>query len=615
MDKGKTWIREQSELVMMIAAIMAANLLFFNQQGWKMNPVYIALTAVLFFLGIRQASGKRGVFREPRVWQGSLCMGLLFALMIVVGAKINPGSGAQDLSLEFGAFHVSDILWLCFYLILGTLLFFNIYLLSENAKIGNGLKTKGKYGGTEKSWVMYGMILALAWLPIWIIYYPGIMPEDATVSIAMVIGELPWDNHFPVFYSLIVGAFIFVGYCLHNLNLGIAFYSLVQLLTMAAGLGFFLSWLQKKGLKKVYIYLCLAYFAAAPIFGNYAIVMWKDPWFSGVLILLVMFLYDHVALDRQSFLETKRLCYYAGLILLMCLLRNNGIYIAILMNICLLIIYSRQMKRVFAPLIGSIVLVYLITGPVYMYTVSAQNEFVESVGIPLQQMARTVVMGGDMNEKEEHFLNELLPIDKYGQYYNPFLADPIKWAPEFNEKFLDTHKKEFFETWFSMLHKNLDKYVEQYLMGTFGYWHIGRDTNYELMKQEVADNTWGMHQTSPVETYFGYPMKQVLGGKYDYIATGLLIWMLLFDAVLCWMKRQSGYIVPLLIMIGNWMTLMVATPTAFGVRYIYVCVLGLPLLLIYPWLVPGRGKDKPENSIGKGGGRNHRVPREGTLAG
>lgn len=117
--------------------------------------------------------------------------------------------------------------------------------------------------------------------------------------------QMPWDNHYPVFYSLIIGGFLLVGYLLNNLNLGVALYSLAQLLSMAWGLGFFLEWLQKKGVKKSIIYLSLCYFAAFPLFGNYAIVMWKDPWFSIVLLMLGMFLYDHVVVDHASFPEKK----------------------------------------------------------------------------------------------------------------------------------------------------------------------------------------------------------------------------------------------------------------------------------------------------------------------
>ena len=89
-------------------------------------------------------------------------------------------------------------------------------------------------------------------------------------------------------------------------------------------------------------------------------------------------------------------------------------------------------------------------------------------------------------------------------------------------------------------------------------------------------------------------MKEKLSAKYDYISTGLLVWIVLFDVILCWMKKRSEYILPFMIFVGNWATLMIATPTAFGVRYVYICVLGLPLLLIYGFMIPERKEMKDD---------------------
>lgn len=585
MEKVKTFFRKNDGLAAIMISIVCSNILFFSQKGWLMNPVYIAVTAIVFYVGLRYAWARRSAFLSGRVWQGSLLLGALFSAMVVVGFKID------SWNVEFGAFHIVDFFYFVFYLLVGCLLFFDLYLLSEDKKVSGFIKPIGKSDEKEskKNWLIYSLLLLLAWIPVFITYYPGIMPEDASVSVAICTGMLPWDNHFPVFYTLILGTLVYIGDCLlHDVNLGIALYSVVQMLIMAGGLGYLLYWLQKKGLRKGYIYLGLAYFAAAPMFGNYAIVMWKDPWFSGLLILLAIFLYEHTVEDRLSFLEIRNLLYYGALIVLMCLMRNNGIYIAVLLTLCLIFIYRKELKRVLAVLLGSLLLVWVITGPIYKYVFSAENVFVESIGIPLQQMARTVVMSGEMDEKDREFMDSLLPLEKYQEYYSPYLVDYIKWAPEFDTPYLDAHKDEFFKTWWSMLKKNFGIYVEQYLMGTYGYWHIGGDTNYELVKVEVTGNEWGMYQSSPFENLLGYPMKETLNAKYDYIATGLLIWAVLVNAVLCWMKKRGNYIIPLLGMIGNWLTLMVATPTAFGVRYIFVCVIGLPLLAAYPWLMPGR---------------------------
>lgn len=450
-------------------------------------------------------------------------------------------------------------------------------------------KPKRKF--SRKCWLLFAGILAVCWIPIWIIYFPGIVPDDATISIAMFLGDMPWDNHFPVFYSLIVGLCLKIGDLFLDYNAGVALYSFFQLGSMALILGRMLEWMRSKGVHKILVYFGLAYFGAVPFFGNYAIVMWKDPWFCGVMLLLGMFLYDHVVEDRNSFLQKKNLGIYSGMSILMSLLRNNGVYIVILTSLCLVVLYRKEIKKIAAVSVCTVALIYFVTGPVYMAVFSAENLFVESVGIPLQQMARVVEENGKIGEEEEEFLDNLMPMEKYLEYYNPYLVDPIKWAPEFNTDYLNANKGEFFKTWFSLLKSNFGIYVEQYLMGTYGFWHIGGDTPYEFVKTEIAGNDWGIYQSQFFENKLGYFIQEELGNKYDFLPSGLFVWLLLYDIVLCWMKRKALYILPLTGMIGNWLTLMIATPTAFGIRYIYILVIAVPLLLVYPWLA-GRQKEK-----------------------
>ncbi len=583
----KNFLRGKSDIFFLILAITIANLVFFHQESWLMNPVYIALFSILIYIGLKFAWKYSGRLKSARILGGTLLLGILFSLMVVAGHKIHADSAA------FLPFTVADVFWFLLYFLAGCLLFFDLYLISVDSKIRNGMTMEvlpvSKWN--KKNWLLYSIILFIAWIPSLVTYFPGIVPDDATVSMAIVFGEMPWDNHFPVFYTLVVGGFLFVGHCLNDYNISIALYSVFQMLIMAAILGHLMEWLEQKGIKKILIYLGLAYFAAAPVFGNYAVVMWKDPVFSGILILLTLLLIDHVVIKPDSFLDKKILICYSGLIILASLMRNNGIYIGILLSAGLLIVYRKRIKRVLITSVVSLGLVWFITGPVYEHVFSAENVFVESIGIPLQQMARVVIEDGKMTEEEKAFMNHLLPLEKYQDYYWPFLADPVKWAPEFDTEYLDSHKTEFFKVWLSMLTKNFDIYVKQYLMGTYGFWHIGGETNYEFVKTDIAKNWWGMYQSQPFENRLGYPMQEKLAERYDYISTGLLVWILLFDIVLCWMRKKSIYMIPLLVLAGNWITLMAASPTAFGVRYIYVLVIGLPLMLLYPWLLRGSSRE------------------------
>ena len=583
----KNFLRGKSDIFFLILAITLANLVFFHQESWLMNPVYIALFSILIYIGLKFAWKNSGRLKSARILGGTLLLGILFSLMVVAGHKIHADSAA------FLPFTAADVFWFLLYFLAGCLLFFDLYLISVDSKIRNGMTMEvlpaSKWN--KKNWLLYSIILFIAWIPSLVTYFPGIVPDDATVSMAIVFGEMPWDNHFPVFYTLVVGGFLFVGHCLNDYNISIALYSVFQMLIMAAILGHLMEWLEQKGIKKILIYLGLAYFAAAPVFGNYAVVMWKDPVFSGILILLTLLLIDHVVIKPDSFLYKKILICYSGLIILASLMRNNGIYIGILLSAGLLIVYRKRIKRVLITSVVSLGLVWFITGPVYEHVFSAENVFVESIGIPLQQMARVVIEDGKMTEEEKAFMDHLLPLEKYQDYYWPFLADPVKWAPEFDTEYLDSHKTEFFKVWLSMLTKNFDIYVKQYLMGTYGFWHIGGETNYEFVKTDIAKNWWGMYQSQPFENRLGYPMQEKLAERYDYISTGLLVWILLFDIVLCWMRKKSIYMIPLLVLAGNWITLMAASPTAFGVRYIYVLVIGLPLMLLYPWLLRGSSRE------------------------
>lgn len=590
MKKIKELLDDNIQGVFLVVGIAMANLVFFQQESWKMDPVKIALLSLGFFYLLRIFTDQMGKITDIREKTGILLLGLLFGLMVVVGQKIRVEERI------FESISWSDLVWLAFYTWTGILLFMGLYRFCSKRKIGGYpvvSLTKKKFN--RKRWLLFAGLLALCWLPVWIIYFPGIVPDDATISIAMFLGDMPWDNHYPVFYSLIIGVCLKIGDLFLDYNAGVALYSFLQLGTMALILGRTLEWLRSKGIHKVLVYFGLAFFGAVPFFGNYAIVMWKDPWFCGIMLLLGMFLYDHVAEDRNSFLKKRNLGIYSGMSILMSLLRNNGVYIVILISLCLLFLYRKEIKKVAAVTIATVAAVYIVTGPVYMAVFSAENLFVESVGIPLQQMVRVVVEKGEIGEEEEEFLNGLMPMDKYQEYYNPFLVDPVKWAPEFHTDYLNAHKGEFFKTWFSLLKSNFGIYVEQYLMGTYGFWHIGGDLPYEFVKTEIVGNDWGIYQNQFFENHLGYFIQQELGNKYAFLPSGLFVWLLLYDIVLCWMKRKSIYILPLAGMIGNWLTLMIATPTAFGIRYIYILVIAVPLLLAYPWLAL-RQQEKERNT-------------------
>ena len=156
----------------------------------------------------------------------------------------------------------------------------------------------------------------------------------------------------------------------------------------------------------------------------------------------------------------------------------------------------------------------------------------------------------------------------------------------------------------SLLEKNLDIYVEQYFMGTTGFWRIGAERTNEFVKLEVDENPYGIYEDSPLGEKLSEEIKDKIETALDKLPMGVYIWLMFFDLLYCVVKRKYKYVTMLLPMLGNWGTLMIATPTAFGLRYIWINVIALPLMLLIPFIL-ARNDQKQSNRSGR------KIPEKG----
>ena len=398
------------------------------------------------------------------------------------------------------------------------------------------------------------------------------------------------ENDDAVLYTCFIGGCMKVGEFNHESNTGILLYCLFQIAVCSWTYASFLMWLKKQGIKQIIVFLSFLYFALYPVFAIYSITLWKDPMFSCALLWMISLLVEFCTCRCK--IPWKRLFLFSVAVILKGLLRNNGIYIFVLIFLGMLLFLKENRKRVMAVVLPAIIAIYMITGPFYENVLDAHPRFVESIGIPLQQMARVVTEDGEMNAEEKEFLFSLLPEDKWDEYYQPFLVDPIKWSSEFDTKYLNSHKKLFLKTWLSLLPKNLDLYVEQYFMGTTGFWRIGKDRTNEFVKLKVEENPYGIYTDSPL----GKEKSEEIKGKIEKtlvkLPMGVYIWLMFLNLLYCVTEKKYKYMIALLPMIGNWGTLMIATPTAFGLRYIWINVVAFPLLLLFPFILAQTGHAK-----------------------
>ncbi len=408
------------------------------------------------------------------------------------------------------------------------------------------------------------LLMLIAWLPYILTLYPGVVNTDANNSISQIIwyGH-PNSSHFPVFYTLYLGLFCKLGLAVSNINIGIMAYSVVQTIILATTLSYTLLFLYRRKLRVWLIVIFALFYAFLPLFPIYAMNVNKDVLFTCALMWIAI-----LFADRRGSLALMLAC------LATMLFRNNGLYIVV--GIAIFgTLASKEAKRILIPTIASICIYAALTISV-THIWDIRGDYKENMGIPLQQLAAVISDGSELPEPDEQLLYQILPQDTWKSEYAPCLADNIKWADGFNSDLFDSNKKGFLTAWVHGLVRYPGKYIEAYIMETFGYWVPFVQDSYGYADTITFDGGFGIENTDLYQRITGKAIS-VTPQKY-FVESGTLFWIMMLCLTLIFVKdsKQSLVFLPALL---NWVTIMIATPVAFSLRYVYVLLVGLPLFM------------------------------------
>ena len=424
------------------------------------------------------------------------------------------------------------------------------------------------------------ILILLAWLPYLLALSPGSVLEDSLDSVSQILDpSVPVNNHHPVLYTLYVGIFVKAGLFLGNINIGVFLYSVVQAGVMAGTIAYTIMIMCRKAIPVLFTGAAMIWYMFMPFFPDYAMTMWKDPIFSCALLWMSLLLME-LAEEKEKICSRRWLIKYMAVCLITAFFRNNGIYVVVLSIAAAAILCRGKLKRFLCTMLAVLAAYYAITGTVYNWC-GIRTEFVESVGIPLQQIAAVVVNDGDISQEEEQFLYALLPEEEWKNSYAPCLVDKIKWNGQFNDEFLEENKTRFLKVWMSLLVNNFPEYVKAYGMETLGFWKIGVQDEYGYIDTFIAENGYGIHESSTLQKITGSGLNEFVRNFRIYVGSGTLLWLIL-GAALFVLRDKSSFWIVFIPALGNWMTTMIAAPVAFSFRYVYIFALGLPLFLSLP---------------------------------
>lgn len=166
----------------------------------------------------------------------SLIIGILFGIIEVICTSIN-----TDYTLNNILFDKWTIINFLGYSILGFSITSFIYTILEKQELPNKTLKIGKV-----EFFINMALIFLAWLPYFLRYYPGLLTSDSIVQLSQAIGISELINHHPIFHTGIIALFVNIGQAIFgNINAGVAFYTIAQMLIMSGIFAFILRYLSK----------------------------------------------------------------------------------------------------------------------------------------------------------------------------------------------------------------------------------------------------------------------------------------------------------------------------------------------------------------------------------
>lgn len=474
-----------------------------------------------------------------------------------------------------------------------------LYKYLKNLKIKNNNNSKILKFIFDKNpfWVCF-LIIIFSWLIYIIAYYPGILAPDPANQIKQFFG-IPgyWNrfakpisdkvmitNYHPAFHTIILGIFLSIGKFFHSDNLGIFLYCIIQVIIMALLFSYTMSYMKKLNTPYAIRIFALLFYCLAPIFPYYGLSMHKDVPFAIFVTLYIIKLYELLKKSNQRKYSKFEIIKLIFLMFMICMFRNNGIYLVIF-SFPLLLLVDKENRR-------KILLTFLIPVVLYISYVKVLLPIMKIpegssqviLTIPFQQTARYVKeYGYDVKDNERKVIDKILKYDTLAERYDPDCSDAVfsQYNPEITKKDLLA----YFKVWGSQFIRHPNVYIEATLANTYGYfypdaknWYVytGYDTRLnETKKFDYHFNSFSNLRENLAKYSDFFQSTPLLG---SLVSIGIYNWLILTMMVFLIKSKRYKYLIflmPALISI----LVCIASPANTYFRYILGYVFAFPIMI------------------------------------
>ncbi|MBQ7956188.1 MAG: hypothetical protein IJ282_10630 [Lachnospiraceae bacterium] len=540
---------------------------------------------------------------------------ILFSFFCITGRKLaESGNIIWDKAWTGKCVSLSLVCGILMGVILGLLLFKKREVKAEK---NEPKAEKFPLPSAGKCFFLSWGLLLLAWLPVYLAYFPGIGAYDFIVQLEQIdLGV--YNEHHPLIHTLMVEFFYDMGCMWNNPTLGIAIYSFCQLLVFSGSFAVAVFACKYLNIKKHWIIILQVYAMFMPFNGYMAVSITKDVYFTAFMMIQTISLAVILAEDNRQlkmrFWDMILFFSSVGMILF----RNNGRYalaVAIVFVFAAVIFGKLRRKlylRILLNFAASFIVGSVLLAALMNVTGAQQGDRREMLSMPIQQLARTMVYHGGvgvlgeddnaMAEADKLLINEFILEEAYKDY-RPEISDPVK---KYTNTYVFVYRmKDFMKTYLGLFSQYPGDFVNAALAVNAGYLYPGdethayvnvnnRDTGLgyiqtrwltdEILKMGIRqESKWPwlfekLEQFADANAYLKIPVLKWI------LVPGVYLWLCLFISAWFWLRGQKKELIVFAIFLGYFITLLLG-PTV-QLRYIY------PIMVILPFVTACFGNTK-----------------------
>lgn len=424
-------------------------------------------------------------------------LSLILAFFMIFGNSFMLVSSTLLVFKNIGYFIISLLMYIGYYNLFLIIISYIFRFIDKNNydEVGNKKNNKIISLFKKHPFLFSVVFIIICWLPYIISFYPIILSPDPSYQIKQFFGirtkyadysiliddNVVITNHHPVTHTALLGGCLKLGELMGNDNLGLFFYSIIQITFLVTTLAFSIYYMQKMNLKTKYLFVVLLLYALVPMFPLYAMSGVKDVIFGTLIFLYLIFLHNYIKVKGDY--KWWQYILIILLLILICLFRNNGIHTLILSLPFLLFVVRKRWKEILIVMICVFGFYGVFDKIVLPYFKITPGSIREALSVPFQQTARLVKYhSDDLTSEEIEVIDKILGYDDLAERYNPELSDPVK--NEYNKYATNEDLKEYFKVWFSGLIKHPGTYIEATMNNTYGYFYPEKTNWYVYYKYD-----------------------------------------------------------------------------------------------------------------------------------